>query len=578
MTEFEVSLRQSIGPWWTSRPDDAEQAAALLEGKLALPPHPTWILPGDIDWTADPFGQKNWRFQLHCLKWLDPLRRVAMTEHENAARAQAMWNDVVASWIEYNLHGNDPFAWMDMADGVRAIALVLGAPIASEKLKPEIDEALRVHVQRLSDPSRRAIGNHAMHQLSGLFVISRYLELPDVQEYAVSELESLFHHEYDEQGTNAEASLSYHDLNYHWWNEVISRLETEGVSANHLRSTLELSRKSIVHFVRPDGYLEMIGDTAESKTVSADESPENLYVRSQGTEGMPPEDTQLTLDAGYAVGRSGWGTTSRSFENETFYTLRFGNNNAVHGHDDQGSITVFANGVPWIVDPGMYAYQSHPFRRFFLSRDAHNTIVAPNLTTQPNLSKLLWYHASDIADSYLVHAKPYDGFQIDRLFIYLKPLECFIVFDWVNTSEQEKCPSDFVQRWNFHPTVKVSNGLRSAILEREDKRAIMRWLNRPLLHLNVGNEEPLAGWFSPAYSVATPSNYLDARPADASDLSWCTVISVGEMDVIPISQTHTDTKTVIEVSVEDRKYLLTVDSNTTEMWETYLPSRLNRTG
>ena len=133
--DFEVCTRQEIGNWWVPQRNDEALANEILQGNLELSPHKSCKFEAPFDWNSDPLSQKNWRFQLHCLKWLEPVRRVALgRSHAEGDRSKyaEYWYTVAHSWLEGNLHGDDRFAWMDMADGLRAIELILGASLFPE--------------------------------------------------------------------------------------------------------------------------------------------------------------------------------------------------------------------------------------------------------------------------------------------------------------------------------------------------------------------------------------------------------------------------------------------------------------
>lgn len=570
MVDYGVSTRQQIGSWWSSSPGDLVAAKQLLDHRLVLNPHPEWKIPQHIDWDADPFGQKNWRFQFHCLKWLEPARRVAArgTDAE-AEQARGLWNTVVSSWLHSNLMGDDRFAWMDMADGVRAIELVLGAPIVADELADDLVKGIEIHVERLHDPARRAIGNHALHQLQGLFVAARFLERTELARDTAQELKEFFANEYDAEGTNQEGAVSYHDLNYFWWSVALARLESEGFELGTERTVLDSARSNIVHFVRPDGYLETIGDTSDGKELSRDGRDETEFVLSSGERGSAPQPTVIDLAAGYSLSRSSWGTEAAGFDAQTFFSLRWGNNRAVHGHDDASSVTIFAGGVPWIVDPGMYAYQSDPMRTHFLSRQAHNVVLSTELSTRPDVPEMLWAHHDQAFDAYCVLARPYDGFTIYRTVLYARELNFFCIHDRVEVSTSVTAIPEFVQRWNFHPETQVEHGRTSAILTHGKNVAVMRWLKRPHLQLRCGEREPYAGWYSPKYGEVVEGCALDARSSQRGDLSWFTVISFDHQDVIPVSVTEKPQHAglVVRLALGDRERIIDIAQSGCSLWQ-----------
>src|SRR5699024_4495935 len=89
-----------------------------------------------------------------------------------------------------------------------------------------------------------------------------------------------------------------------------------------------------------------------------------------------------------------------SFEDASFYSILFGNQNKIHGHEDGLALTLYSDGEPLLIDAGKYAYDvKDTMRAFMVSRRAHNTVVLKESeykrdstvtletwTTQPNYS------------------------------------------------------------------------------------------------------------------------------------------------------------------------------------------------
>lgn len=531
--DYGVSARQQIGSWWTPNAGDKGQAERLLSGLLDLDPHGTWDFGSEIDWEADPFAQRNWRFQLHSMKWIDPLRRVALSNSELATRSKQQWTKIVRSWCDSSLRNeDDEYVWMDMADGLRAIAFVLGAPLIEQENLNWFKEALEEHKVKLADKNRRVEGNHGLHQIQGLLVVSAFLEDQETWEQAADDLASSFLREYDAQGTNREGSLAYHDLNYQWWVTAIQRVVVEGEAFNDALERLELSRINLAQFVRPDGYLETIGDTAPKRPMSRDGINGTRFSTSSGAEGSPPQDRILKLDAGFGVARSTWGSDANSFKKATFYTARWGQE-SIHGHEDGGSITIFKD-VPWIVDPGMYAYQRHPFRNYFKSRTAHNTVQS----LDPNFcdlgTTLVTQSSTEEVDWWLLSADSSSKEEYFRHIIYLRKFDSFIIVDSVDGALNSLQNSSYHQNWHFSPTTEVHVGMRTVTLRDDDKIATMRWLNRPNFELAKGAETPLLGWYSPEYAVAVPTSTLQVIPTTRDVNEWLTTISFGKDEFIPL--------------------------------------------
>src|SRR6202035_1284021 len=99
----------------------------------------------------------------------------------------------------------------------------------------------------------------------------------------------------------------------------------------------------------------------------------------KGARGTPPQQRVAVYAAGYVFGRSGWGTKTRPFSSQSFYSLRFGPGRQIHGHDDHMSVTYYARGRNLIVDGGHTGYEVGAYRDYLRSAQAQNVLVMPGV-------------------------------------------------------------------------------------------------------------------------------------------------------------------------------------------------------
>jgi len=490
----------------------------LKAGKLQLNPHPLWSMPSRLTWDEDPFKQRNWRAQLHMLRWLDPLRRAAAEGDSHAAQ---LWWKFASSWIETALSAEEhPFAWMDMVDGVRAKELVLGFPFVPDSDRPAFVDAVERHGQWLVDPAHRGHSNHAMHQLLGLFIIGRFLRNEEWTRQSVEQLRQLLEHEYDAEGVNREGALAYHLHNYTWWGDVLQALTVEGVPLPAAAARLEAARLQLVHATRPDGLLETIGDTARTPMKLKD-SPQMLYAATLGADGTPPEDTFASYSAGYVFGRSGWGQYEQDFKQETFYSVMHGTGVKVHGHDEAGAVTYYTRGTPWVVDPGKYAYVSDDFRRHIVSRAAHSLLHLPGEARRAGASvTAVWARHTLLSDDILLKDQGYEGVEIRRRVVFHRPSEALVVIDSVKADRTVRA----VQNWQLGPEVEVEPARNGYRLTSGDSGVRIIWTGRlPERKVVAGATEPFTGWVSQGWMDATPAPAI-AAVQEGSSFRMITVL------------------------------------------------------
>ncbi len=133
---------------------------------------------------------------------------------------------------------------------------------------------------------------------------------------------------------------------------------------------------------QPDGKLVQIGDTYVISPRDRAGTPLQ-YAYTRGQAGTPPAERIGVCTAGYIFGRSGWGT-AKTFGDQTFYSLRFGPGQQIHGHDDHMGLTYYARGRNLIVDAGHYGYADTAYRFYLLSPEAASTLVMPGVPFDPS--------------------------------------------------------------------------------------------------------------------------------------------------------------------------------------------------
>ncbi|MHC4592739.1 MAG: heparinase II/III family protein, partial [Planctomycetota bacterium] len=176
-----------------------------------------------IDWGADPFQDRSWRFQLNTWTFLQPIVEAhAETEREELA---SFARGVALDWIEQNIQQSkdNEFAWAAMAVGQRAaiLAAVLDRSLRDAQVRDEelvwLLSAARVHASYLSDGEKIAWDStHGIYQLAGLLALTRAIpELKGAErhrEFAASGLVDLLRSRFTDDGIHTEHSPRYHVL------------------------------------------------------------------------------------------------------------------------------------------------------------------------------------------------------------------------------------------------------------------------------------------------------------------------------------------------------------------------------
>jgi len=504
---IEMATKLAFGTPFSPTSRDKELAKELLRNNLTLFPHPSWEMPDDPTWAENPFSEPNWVTQFHMLRWLDPLRRDA--EQGNDA-ALDKWIAVVSSWIDKNPpgRGKASYAWADFVDAMRAMTLCFALPVLVEKRPdalPKVLSSIREHGTWIADPKNIRSGNHALQQHQGLLVVGAVLNEPDWVQLSLRRCVEMLQTSYDVQGVNEEGAPQYHHMNYNWWNLLRRRFEVVlGEAPSDFDKVLK-APVALAHATRPDGLMEIIGDTEEFSTRGIDH-PVIDYVSSKGEVGTPPPELVKIFDAGYIFGRSTWGNDTIGFSEASFYSILFGHQKKIHGHEDGLALTLFSDGEPLLIDSGKYAYDHRDtMRSHLISRRAHNTVVLES--SEYERESVVELEASSIQKNYEAFKlvdNGYSGATITRDIIVNLQEKFIVVRDSITSAEDV----EFSQWWHFDPRVghrKVRDG-RTVFLLRSSNPA---WITTPSENAQItlvrGRENPHQGWYSPKWREVTES-------------------------------------------------------------------------
>lgn len=522
---------------------DRTEVSRLLARRLKMAPHPEWALPREPTWQEDPFSDRNWCFQYHSLRWLEPLRRAAV---KRDAAALEMWLHYMRDWVAKNPRRKpaSDWAWVDMADGLRAQQLCLAAPLvwrrANEHL-PWIEAAIRDHAEHLADPRNMGNANHALHQQESLFLCGRVLREEKYWQLASDRMGALLREQYDEQGMNAEGATAYHHNNFIWWERALRRFDVEQLSRPDGAERHLHAPEQIAHATRPDGTLVSIGDTDILRPSKVDSSFTD-YVTTDGAQGEAPATAVAVYDAGYVFARSGWGDVKRPYSAQTYYTLRFGRARRVHGHSDGTSLTYSSGLVNWVVDPGKYEYGNSIPRHHFVSRAGHSLLVIEGRKVfRDSYTDLTYQHVGDRHHEFRLEDLSVPRVGLTRRVVYSTRGEYLVVIDEAVSKKQ----ITGVQRWQLGADIESRLTDGAAHLSVGEERAILWFDEAPLELTSVrGREEPFEGFVSMGWRKLSPATAVLARRSGTA-LRFVTVLAAGAGSMPFVEQLLSDPEETI---------------------------------
>jgi Heparinase II/III-like protein/Heparinase II/III N-terminus len=219
-------------------------------------------------------------------------------------------------------------------------------------------------------------------------------------------------------------------------------------------------------------------------------------------------------------------TTSRIFSNAGLVTMRSewsersnllmfdvgpqGMKSSGHGHADSLSVVCAANGVEWLIDPGTYVYSaSRPWRAFFCSTSAHNTIAVDGHDQAVHADWFKWRKLPHVflEQSYInpcvdyavgVHngyARLHTPVLHRRRVIFVKP-HYWIISDELAGQGHHKVTVFF----HFGPGISVQQSEKGWIATKGPERFLLAPLSPGMrFRVATGEESPIQGWYSADY-------------------------------------------------------------------------------
>jgi hypothetical protein len=335
-------------------------ADQIMAGQLTIAPWPAVTIDphqdGDIDWQLDPFHHPTWVQDFQSGGWIEMLVSgyLAGGPQAPAYRARAM--AITVSWLS-----GVPI-WLRDPETLICISQAFpGQSWIQDQIPPAVDY-LAAHWD--------GAWNHGLKQDLELLRIGCGYPAQAFggaalgwRQTAVRQMIAAFEPNplgpsIDAQGAVNEQATLYEDFVYNLWQRGQPRLAACGYQLpGWIRARIAQMPAFLAYATEPDGDLVQIGDTYVERPATAPRQPHLVAVYS----------------AGYVFGRSGWDAGA------SFYSLRFGPGQQVHGHDDHMGLTYFDRGRDLIVNAGHTGYENTPYRAYLISPEASSVLVMPGV-------------------------------------------------------------------------------------------------------------------------------------------------------------------------------------------------------
>ena len=209
---------------------------------------------------------------------------------------------------------------------------------------------------------------------------------------------------------------------------------------------------------------------------------------------------------------------------------------AAHGHADSLGFVLSAYSRAYFIDPGTYTYVAdNPYRKYFRSTQAHNTIAFDGKSQSQMGGAFLWTHkANSFVDNWVSNEcydevtgwhngyhKLQDPVTHRRTIKLDKKQEIVTIDDYLEMKASHKVeqyfhlsPKCHVEKVNNNMW-RVTNAGKKIELVVDDKLSC---------RVNNGSENPICGWFSDAYDQKLPIDTLVCYGTFCGDQHFTTTI------------------------------------------------------
>ncbi|WP_214319895.1 heparinase II/III domain-containing protein [Nonomuraea sediminis] len=391
----------------------AVEVDEVMRGRVRFSGLPPVDLGEEVDWRADPHGNRSWGLNLHALRWAGRLVSSFERTGERAHldRAAALIDD----WMRSNPRGTSGWAWAEHAVALRAPVLVcLSAHVRSQRLTASLAE----HGELLADPALYRKGhNHGLDQDIALLVVGTRLGRTRWRDLAVRRMVASAMLAVDEQGALHEQAPRYGLYVHRRLGVALRAIEESGA---RVPATLVARRTAlesyIAHATQPDGRLVPIGD-----------SPADVRPPAFARDGEVK-----VFDAGYVFGRT----------ESAYYSIRFGPGRRLHGHEDHLGVTYFAGGRPILIETGFHSYERTPYTLWTRGPEAHNVPIVAEATFRPGTATRL---LSASGHSYVLADDAYG----------VRRTREVTVADGLRVVDTVPAGSSLSARWHFDPSLRL---------------------------------------------------------------------------------------------------------------------------
>lgn len=469
-----------------------------------------------LDWTIDPFKDRNWNAQLHMWRLAD--FELFDAERGGEWAKLRAFTRVMLDWHRFHLVEGRPsiYAWQDMMVGIRAMKLAYvishwqhGHVKFNAATVAKLHDLVETHLGFLLDPAEVRYSNHTLSDLHGALALARVLDpaaRAAIEDFAAEVFPKVLDGQFDADGVHREHSFGYHRYGINYLKRLIA---TGWFDRFGLRELVAKAEAVLPWFHLPDGRMAAIGDT--------DGSAPPAGVTQTAFSGS----NELFNRAGYVIVRDDGGGAVDKAEYLCFMGAY---NSKFHKQADDLSLIWF-HGEDILCDAGKYAYKTDEINAYVLSRRAHNTVeidrpermqltgTTPYGSAIEGVEPFPWgrlIRAAVRFEQLRVTHRRYCLHSLDGWLLVIDVLDGAATHDYVQWSHFAPRISGFEQRGN-DVDARLPSGRSLAIRSAGSRK--------PSLELVHGAPPPRRqGWISQAYRRVEPNMALGIRQRGADAL------------------------------------------------------------
>ncbi len=525
----------------------------------------------DIPWKLKNQDERSWNFYIHCWDMLDSLLKAHSETQNNEflKPAVVVALDWAAKHEDHNKRDISPFAWYDMAVGLRSYRLAYISDAVNNTGLLDCEKhsvlwyALEQHQRYLAKDSNIAFhNNHGYYQVAGQLAMGRRFAkksplMARAYEQGRQRLKQILKQQFSEEGVHLEHSPDYHRMVY---DTLRALIDADLVDDSETIAFANKIEESLSWFVLPNQHIVNFGDTdyrlLRRKPAEAERkwhTPAMRYMVSNGRVGeLPAKIVADFQESGYFIIRKPAEEDPNDLTRFSYLAQTAAFHSRTHKHADDLSFIWFDRGSDILVDAGRYGYigkieqgsklwkdghwYSDPNRVYCETTRAHNTLEFdgknyPRRMVKPYGSALRrWVEDTSGVIAVETECKHFASIRRARLLVIL-PGKWLLVFDWFHDNLIE-CHD--VRQW-FHlaphlQTHQIEAGYLVPVPSSAKPLRITSLLNQPQpSRLFIGEEQPvLQGWWSPKEREIMPNYAFCFQLSNVHNGVFATLFSFSE--------------------------------------------------